>query len=203
MAFESLTNQLQPPALKLHQQGYPLIRFREDYSTESHTNEALHLQQADLAIDTIEHRDSSLICEPFATEEIVLICRQGHPRITGEISVDQYFKEQHITLTLTRANLSALGFYAMENVSGRIVVAECHSLLSQIGLVAQGDCVGACSKVLALKYQHVFNIQVIKMPLALKPIQLSLIWHRRHKNNPAHIWLRDTIKAIFKETSIK
>ncbi|GIU18160.1 LysR family transcriptional regulator [Shewanella colwelliana] len=201
LAFESITNQLHPHAMKLQQQGYPLIRFKEDHSTEEHINEALNSQQADLAIDTIENRDSSLICEPLVNEEIVLICRKGHPRISTKITTEQYYDEQHVTLKLTRANLSAVDFYAQESVAQRTVVAECHSLLSLIGLVAQSDCVGACSKSLAMKYQQAFNLQVIKMPLRFKPIQLSLIWHRRQKHNPAHTWLRDTIKSIFNNGS--
>lgn len=202
LALESITNRLQPQAMQLQLQGYPLIVFKEDHSTEEPINDALRFQQADIAIDTSANRDCSLICEPLFEDRIVLICRQGHPRVNGSITLAQYLNEQHIILKLTRGNVSPVDFYAEQQVSPRKVVAECSSLLSLAALVAEGDCLGACSEELATKYQQAFNLQIITMPIAFKPVQYALIWHRRQQNNAAHRWLRETIKGMF-HTDVK
>ncbi|MCW3172140.1 LysR family transcriptional regulator [Shewanella subflava] len=197
LAFESITDQLLPHTLHLQTLGNPLITFKDQNTNETQINEALFSQQADLAIDITDSRDNTLIYQPLATDKIVLICRHNHPRINGNVNAEQFFSEQHIKLNLTRANTSIVDFYAENNLSTRKVVAECNSLLSLISLVAQSDCIGACSKSLAHKYQQAFNIQIIDMPVNIKPVQLSLIWHRRQRNNPAHKWLRDTISEIY------
>ncbi|MBV7316523.1 LysR family transcriptional regulator [Shewanella sp. NIFS-20-20] len=196
LALESVTNLIQPHALALQQQGNPLIIFKEEHSSEAPILEALLRQQADLAIDNSTNLHSSLQSEPLFDETIVVICRRDHPRVQASVTREQYLAEQHIRLHLTRANMSAVDYFAMADLSARKVVAEASSLLSLAALVAQSDCLGACARTLAHKYQQAFNLQIIEMPVLVRPIPLSMIWHRRNQDNPAHLWLRQAIKEM-------
>lgn len=197
LALESLMQRLQPMAMTLQQQGYPLIIFEESNSTEEAVNDALRLQQADLAIDTNEHKEAAFNSEFLYQDRLVLICRQDHPRIKDRINLAQYLNEQHIALKMRRANMTPVEFYAEQSVAGRKIVASCSSLLSLAALVAQGECIGATSESFALKYQAVFGLKIIAMPMTFRPVKYYLQWHIRQQNNPAHRWLRDTIKAMF------
>lgn len=197
LALESLIQRLQPMAMKLQQQGYPLIIFDESHSTEEAVNDALRLQQADLAIDTNEHKETAFNSVFLYEDRLVLICRQDHPRIKESISLDQYINEQHIALKMRRANMTPVDFYSEQSVTGRKIVASCSSLLSLATLVAQGDCIGAISESLACKYQHALGLKIIEMPMSFRPVKYYLQWHVRQQDNPAHRWLRDVIKAMF------
>ena len=197
LALENITNRIQPQAMELQQQGYPLITFKEEYSTEEPIEEALLRQQADLAIDISGSRHPSLQSAALYKEDAVVICRSAHSRIDGAVSLEQYMNEQHIRLNLTRAKLTAVDNFALTDVSGRKFVSECSSMLSLMALVAQSDCIGTSSRSLAEKYQKAFNLQILDLPFLFKPVQFSLVWHKRNNDNPAHIWLRTTIKSMF------
>jgi DNA-binding transcriptional LysR family regulator len=41
-----------------------------------------------------------------------------------------------------------------------------------------------------------------EVPLRLPPLDLGLAWHPRHEADPAHAWLRRTVRELLAERSV-
>ncbi|RKF19717.1 LysR family transcriptional regulator [Alginatibacterium sediminis] len=201
-AIEVIANLLLPAIEALCKTIQLNISLVQAPSNHTELINALRLEQFDIAIDTATNREKGFVYQPIFTEDIVLICRKGHPRIKNSISLEQYYTERHITLRLRRSNLSAVEYYASEQIAERKIAMESSSLLQQIAQVAQSDCIGACSRHLALKYADQFQINILPMPLTLAKVEYCLIWHQRMNDKPAHIWLRNQLGLLFSELNI-
>ncbi|EHH2449223.1 LysR family transcriptional regulator [Vibrio vulnificus] len=158
----------------------------------------LNQQQADLVIDFAHHSAASFFSEKLMEDEICVIARKGHPRITGKLSPLGYYQEKHITLKLRREDVYLADYFTEELLNERKVAAECDSMMVQMSLVASSDYIAVVTKSLATQFADVLGLQVIEAPLSGLPITYRLMVHNREKNSPANQWLRETLKHYFR-----
>ncbi|MCV5917951.1 hypothetical protein OFN60_31500, partial [Escherichia coli] len=71
----------------------------------------LRLHKVDLVVDTHPVKEASFMSESVYKEPVVVICRQGHPRITSDkLSASMFYSEQHCVLVNTDNREINLGF---------------------------------------------------------------------------------------------
>jgi DNA-binding transcriptional LysR family regulator len=62
--------------------------------------------------------------------------------------------------------------------------------------VAQSDLVLALPSRAAHAVMRDLPVQVVEIPLPLKPVDVSMYWHERCHHSRAHQWLRNAVRAI-------
>ncbi|EOC5884454.1 LysR family transcriptional regulator [Vibrio vulnificus] len=157
--------------------------------------EQIRQQKMDLIIDTVITKDSSFVIENAYQEPAVVICRQGHPRIQGQLSKAQFYQESHCLFSGKWNNTTGFEQLANEPIEERIVEIVTTSLSSMALYVAQRDCLGVVSRSFALKWSKALKLQILDCPIAISLIPYKFIYHKRELNNPAHQRLREKIKA--------
>ncbi|ELO5513572.1 LysR family transcriptional regulator [Vibrio vulnificus] len=140
-------------------------------------------------------KDSSFVIENAYQEPAVVICRQGHPRIQGQLSKAQFYQESHCLFSGKWNNTTGFEQLANEPIEERIVEIVTTSLSSMALYVAQRDCLGVVSRSFALKWSQALKLQILDCPIAISLIPYKFIYHKRELNNPAHQRLREKIKA--------
>ena len=59
----------------------------------------------------------------------------------------------------------------------------------------------------AMQYASLKGLAWAPLPVSTEPLQLSLLWHKRYEDDPAHQWLReqilDTVKSISGDLPLK
>ncbi len=178
--------------------GKVKIELHPTRSTEDQLIQDLNQRQADLAIEFSNHSSNSFFTEELFEDEMCIIARKGHPRIDGSLSVEEYYSEKHITLKLRREQVYLADYFTAESLKERVVAAECSSLVWQISMVSNSDCIATMTKSLAHLLADQLNIQVIPMPFTTIPIKYHLMAHNRDKKNPSNIWLRQRLKSYLK-----
>ena len=63
-------------------------------------------------------------------------------------------------------------------------------------MVAATDLVAAVPRYLAERYAERLGLKVFDMPIPATPERCHMGWHRELTGDPAHQWLRETIKEI-------
>lgn len=193
---EPMMNLLQPAVENDLSMGNCNIKFQVTPDNENQLLQQLSLQKADLAIDFGPLPNLSFSNQFFYNEEIVLVCRKGHPRIDGYITQEQFNQEKHITLKMRRLNLSALDYFTEGIIHERQVSCECQSIVSMMMMISETNCIGVTSSGMADKYAEKLNLQRIQLPFKTIPVIHKLIWHKRNEFDPAHIWLREKLTGL-------
>lgn len=193
---EPMMNLLQPLVENDPDMGKCEIKFQLTPNDENQLLHQLSLQKADLAIDIGPLPSPSYSNELFYREDVVMVCRKGHPRITGNITQEQFYNEKHITLKVRRLDLSALDYFTEDIIAERQKSCECHSLIAMMTLISESNCIGITSSSMADKYAQALNLQRMALPFQIKPVLHKMMWHKRNEFHPAHIWLRNKLHAL-------
>lgn len=159
----------------------------------------LRTQKVDLVIDSMIAEDHSFIVEPIYAEEVVAVCRQGHPRIDAEsnggvLSEQDFYNEGHIYYQLKRKNLNVFEFKT-DASQAREIRRSVSSLGSVLMTAASSDYIGSCSRALAELWAERLQLQIYDYPIKVNKIPMHLVYHRRFIHDLDHKALREQIKA--------
>jgi DNA-binding transcriptional LysR family regulator len=154
---------------------------------------------AELALSTLTEGGDRFKCVSLLEDEYVVILSNAH-RLAAEpeLSIDHFATLPHVVSTSGGDDSSALDDALAEHGLARHVVAKVplHSLIFLL--------IGSNS--LSVVPRRVASALVAICPLIMRPlpfpsplVSISMIWHRRLDNHPAHRWLRATLRASVTE----
>lgn len=127
---------------------------------------------------------------PLFTDRLVCVVRDGNPRVGKRLTLEDYAGLDHVQV----APRGRPGGYVDEclaelGVSRRVARAVPY-FLSGLLLVAETDYVLTVSERVAGAFASRLGLRMLEPPLALRPYQLSLLWHPRMDGDAAHQWFR-------------
>lgn len=190
---------LQPIQEKLTDLPLSII-FKENSSEAEEMVRLLTLEKADLLIDVAPPLEGSWEFEKLISDQVVCVVRKGHPRINGSLSKAEYFNEQHVFYSLKRFNSSALALILQETLPDRKMLTEQSSMMSLLATVKNSDAIGLSASHYAEKFAPLFDLQILETPFSTKPIEFYMVWRKKFNLDPAHKWLRKTVKETISTT---
>lgn len=177
--------------------GNVKIELHPTLSSEEKLIHSLNQQRVDLAIDFANYSAPSFLFEYLFEDELCIIVRKHHPRIVNSISLEQFYQEKHITLKLRREDAYLADYFTEESLGERHIAAECDSLLSQMSMISNSDCVAVMSRSLARMFAEKLDIEIFDAPFTNIPIRYRIMTHNRMKQSPSNRWLRQKLKSYF------
>ncbi|HEY5634607.1 MAG TPA: LysR family transcriptional regulator [Burkholderiaceae bacterium] len=131
--------------------------------------------------------------ERLYSGEYVCVMRKGHPLAGKKLTLDAYCAAQHLLVSFSG---NPFGFVdealAAIHRTRRIVLTV--NQFFTAGLVVAG------SDLLTVLPRHFVrstglgdDIVVRKLPVAMPPVHVDLLWHRRQRDLVAHAWLRERV----------
>lgn len=148
-------------------------------------------QGSDLAVGIYGALPQEMHSRQLLTDRFVGVVRTGHPRIGKRFTLEQFTALDHIQVAPRGKPGGYVDDVLRERGLTRTVVRAVPYFLSALQLVAETDYILAISERIARRYQTVLAIQLLELPLALRPYALSLVWHPRVDRDPSHRFLRD------------
>jgi DNA-binding transcriptional LysR family regulator len=160
-----------------------------------HVLDQLDSGGVELALSTLTDGGDRFKCVGLMEDEYVAIFASGHP-VAAEVdlSIERFAALQHVTVTSSGDDTHFIDDALAEHGLTRFVssMVPLHSLILML--------IG--SEAVAVVPRRVAADLVVICPLAMRPLPfpsprvgLSMIWHRRLDNDPAHRWLRGTVRA--------
>jgi DNA-binding transcriptional LysR family regulator len=160
--------------------------------------QALEAGDVDLAIAYYPDPPLSLRRGPLFADHYVCIARRGHPATVQPLSAEEFAALPHVSVSP-----SGLSYFAnvvdsaLEPLSlGRHVVVKCPHFLIASHLVSQSDMVLALPARAARALTSFFPVQIVEIPLKMKPVDVAMYWHERCHHSRSHQWLRDKVRSI-------
>ncbi|MGS0681193.1 LysR family transcriptional regulator [Shewanella sp. 125m-7] len=178
------------------------IVFREPPLIEEELQMDLQLEKVDLALDIWLPESASFKSQKVMQDKLVCVARKDHPRVDSAITQEQYFSEKHIIFKMRRYNLSVVDLLTKHVLPARQMHSEQSSILSMMAVASKSDALAIASKSYTDEYAELFGLQVFDLPFAVEPIEYYMVWSHKLEQNPANIWLRNTLNLAIKRREL-
>ncbi|MFJ8730484.1 LysR family transcriptional regulator [Streptomyces bauhiniae] len=154
---------------------------------------------ADLEIGVVDTTAPEVRVETLYEDCMLGAVRAGHPLLEGELTPER-FAAGAGHLSVSRRGrlhgpiddaLAALGL-------ARQVVGSVGTYPASLFVLRDTDLIGIVSRG-SRPMAETLGLVTFPIPLPLPPLEVGLAWHPRHDADPAHAWLRATVKELLTE----
>ena len=177
------------PHVRLHTSQIPAPRVRD----------ALGDGELDMAVGDY---DLGAGCREMLLYETEYACvlRADHPTIGSRLTLRQFRAAEHVLvkpLGLTQHGEDIERALSSPDVDGRVAVQVSH-FHGIAALVTSTDLIATVPSRLAESMKLLSGVKVLRPPISLPKIKISLYWHERFHREPGNAWLRSVYVKLFK-----
>jgi DNA-binding transcriptional LysR family regulator len=155
-------------------------------------------KEADIAIFPGHFNDEAIRSTHVCTFEIVIVARAGHP-VYGRketFTREDFFEAGFVVLGDEIRRAIQFHQEAMATGRQRRIVTKATRAWSVLHIVAATDLVAALPRHMVENYAADMGLRVFDMPVPASTEQCHMGWHHELTADPAHSWLRETIREI-------
>ncbi len=155
----------------------------------------LDAEGVDLALSMLVDGGERFKCVRVMDDDYVAVLDRQHPyACDAGLSFERLAASPHIAISSTGDDTSFIDEALEAHGLARRVAARV-PFLSIVLMLVGSDRIAVMSRRVATSLCKVCPVVMKELPFASPRIVLSMIWHRRVDNHPAHRWLRDMIRA--------
>jgi DNA-binding transcriptional LysR family regulator len=149
----------------------------------------------DLALSTLTDGGDRFKCAGLLVDEYVAIVASDNPAAAeAELSVESFAALPHVISTSGGDDTGFVDEMLAERGLARHIMAKV-PLHSLIFMLIGSKTIAVVPRRVAADLVAVCRLTMRPLPFASPRLSLSMIWHRRLDNHPAHRWLRGTLRA--------
>jgi len=157
---------------------------------------ALREQSVDLDLSVIGEAPADIESEHLFEDRFVLLMRRDHPLLDRPVTVEGYAALEHLLVAprgipvgIVDRRLAGLGLKRrVARTVARFFVAP--------QLLVASDYVLTISSRVAARVAADLGLVCLEPPLELPTFTISMSWHKRSNEDPAHRFLREQIAAV-------
>ena len=156
--------------------------------------------EIELALGWPENLPSHLRSEWLFDEELVCVCRNGHPILEAskDFDYDALTAFPHLVVSSTGGRKAAFDIWLGERGIEREVKVAVGAFSAVPELLLASDMIGVFTKRLVGKFQANYGLSYIELPFDLGPLGHLMVWPTRFDGDEKHIWLRGLVRDICK-----
>lgn len=129
---------------------------------------------------------------PLFTERFIGVAPPGHALCRGELSPARYAEARHIFVTRQGTIEGRIDEVLSRVGLTRRIVATVDTFAAAVALARTGDA------MVAVPERHTGTLRAgmfsFALPTPVPEMAISLLWHRRQENDPAHCWMRTVVR---------
>lgn len=124
------------------------------------------------------------------------LVRKDHPRIGRQLGMDEFLAAAHAVVRPAGRTHLFEQFVAQRRIQldVRVVLSHFSSLLT---IVSSSDLIATVPQDIGHVFARLADVRLLPPPLHIPPFDLKQHWHGRVHTDPAHVWLRRTIRELF------
>lgn len=142
--------------------------------------------------DTLAYFEQTLFEQPF-----VCLARNGHPAITGELTLSHYLAAEHVVVTQEGRSQERFEKRVRDLGYRRRIVLHSPHFMSAPLLVAKSDMITVVPYAVGRIYAGLLDLTMYPLPFDVPAVELRQFWHRRAHADPAIAWLRQQVAELF------
>lgn len=148
-----------------------------------------------LALSTLTDGGDRFKCVGLLDDEYVVILPRNHPEAEAhELSIERFAALPHIGITSSGDDTDFIDDVLAERGLSRFTSAKV-PLHSLVPVLVNSGAVAIMPKRAAADLVAICPLVMRPLPFRSPRVGLSMMWHRRLDNHPAHRWLRGTLRS--------
>lgn len=130
------------------------------------------------------------------TDAYVVVARQGHPRISKQLSMAQYLAERHVVVKPWQEERGVIDMALSKGGWAREVAIEVPSVMAAPFIVANSDLLITLPRLAASQLEAAAAIATFRVPFEVPSYTLNVYFQNRHLSSSWHRWMRDQIETV-------
>lgn len=157
---------------------------------------------SDLAVGIYGDLPQEMRNRQLLTDRFVCVVRAGHPAVAKQrFTLEQFVSLAHIQVAPRGKPGGYLDDVLRERGLTRTVARAVPYFVTALQLVAETDYVLTISERIAKRFAGSLSLELLEVPVKLRPYALSLVWHPRVDGDAAHRFLRDVFVRAAQEAA--
>ncbi|MBO9125716.1 MULTISPECIES: LysR substrate-binding domain-containing protein [unclassified Rhizobium] len=154
-----------------------------------------------MVLGRIVEPPDNLAVQHLMDEGLACVVRADHPEVSDSLSKEQYERMRHVNV-VPHGRLRVGLFQALEQRGLRreVAVSVTH-FLAVPEMIAVTDYCATLPRLICRHLAADPRLKIVPAPVDLGSFPVDLAWHVRHRNDPAHRWLRSLIADVAREVS--
>lgn len=153
----------------------------------------LRQRKVDVILSTVPLEEHGYDNVKLFEQRLVVVLNASHPRIQGNITMEQFFAEEHIIWQTQRMNDYTLNSVSNVPLPVRKVAYTTSSALTGLVLASQTDWLCVTASSIADKVSKSDKYQIMELPFSTEPVPIYMTWHHSQRNDNGHKWFRDAL----------
>jgi DNA-binding transcriptional LysR family regulator len=149
----------------------------------------------DLDLGAVHELDDGLESDVLRIEFLSGIVRSGHPLTKGKVTARRICAFGHLAVSRRGRGHGPVDDQLGQLGLERRVVATVPDFYPALAIVSSTDLVTFAPTAI-VDMGRIAGLSIIPTPFDLPPIEVAQTWHRRYTHDPAHQWLRTSVREV-------
>ncbi len=164
-------------------------------------DEALREGRIDLRISNSRPQTPEVKVQNLFSTTFVGLAREDHPLFDGEITAERFSGFAHISMSRRGIARGPIDTALNEMGLERRVAVIAPSFHAAMFALPDSDLILPVPKETISSVTRLgLRLRAFDLPIPLSTLMLTQAWHPRYDKDPAHKWLRETLKSTCDET---
>lgn len=146
---------------------------------------------SDLAVGIYGELPQEMRSRQLLTDRFVCVVRKRHPVLNKRLTLEQFVGLPHIQVAPRGKPGGYLDDVLRERGLTRTVARAVPYFVTALQLASETDYVLTISERIAKRFAEPLALELLEVPVRLRPYALSLVWHPRLESDAGHRFLRD------------
>ena len=157
----------------------------------------------DLGIGAFTHGQTHHKRRNLYTDRFLCLFNQTQLGFDSPITLDEYLSVPHVLTSQTDEPHGAVDEALAKLKLGRTIAVMTQSFLAVPFVVRRAPLITTMPSKLARYFADAFGLTTSPPPIELPTVSISLLWHGSFDQDPAHMWLRQTIAGLVAEAGLE
>lgn len=158
-------------------------------------------QDSDLAVGIYGDLPQEMRSRQLLTDRFVCVARRGHPVLAKRFTLSRFVAHPHIQVAPRGKPGGYIDDVLRERGLTRTVARAVPYFVTALQLAAETDYLLTISERIAKRFAVPLGLELLPVPLKLRPYALGLVWHPRVEAEAGHRFLRDVFLRASKEAA--
>ncbi|MFM9927384.1 LysR substrate-binding domain-containing protein [Variovorax sp. H27-G14] len=183
------------PSMQIHAIPNTLVDF----------DKVLTDNKADFAISVYNEevrRPAFLKSRALWSPDFVCVMRTGHPLARADrIPLKKFLTARHVDVSLVGKTTPTYDLFLHSRGLQRNLVATVNHYGAAYEVVRRSDLIAVLPWSEKFEPSRLTGLRRMPVPLEAPPRIIELFWHQRHETSALHLWVKNTLLALFEQPS--
>lgn len=187
-----------PKLVKLFDQHAPNIKLKIKRLQRNTGIELFNDSELSCAIGFYSPQNKQLKRVTLITEDGVCVMRQSNKLAKEKLTLKAYLSSRHIAVSYSEQQQQPTYIdkaLASQHLQRNVTLKVPH-IITALTTIQSTDLIGTFPSKLSHHLAKQFKLALKTPPFKIQSCPVEMIWHTRVDNDPANIWLRQTIQSL-------